>query len=155
MKLELVNEWMTRDLITISPTASLPDAYDLMTSHKIRRLPVVDENGRLLGIVTYGDVRGARPSPATSLNIWELNFMLARLSVAEIMTPDPLTISEHATIGEAAQMLLTHTIGSLPVVNVQGTLVGIITESDIFRLVVHEWQRAQGDSPEPYARYGS
>ncbi|MBK8985854.1 MAG: CBS domain-containing protein [Chloroflexi bacterium] len=155
MKLELVNEWMTRDLITISPTASLPDAYDLMTSHKIRRLPVVDENGRLLGIVTYGDVRGARPSPATSLNIWELNFMLARLSVAEIMTPDPLTISEHATIGEAAQMLLTHTIGSLPVVNAQGTLVGIITESDIFRLVVHEWQRAQGDSPEPYARYGS
>jgi acetoin utilization protein AcuB len=155
MKLELVRDWMTREVITINPGAALPEAYELMTANKIRRLPVVDENGRLLGIVTYGDIRSARPSPASSLNIWELNFMLARLNVAEIMTANPLTISENATIGEAAQHLLTHAIGSLPVVNNQGTLVGIITESDIFRMVVHEWQHTHEEPPEPYARYGS
>lgn len=155
MKLELVRDWMTRDVITVMPAVALPDAYELMTKNKIRRLPVVDENGRLLGIVTYGDIRSARPSPATSLNIWELNFMLARLSVGEIMSPDPLTISENATIGEAAQHLLDQAIGSLPVVDNQGNLVGIITESDIFRLVVRDWQRTQKDPPEPYAHYGN
>jgi len=155
MKLELVRDWMTRDVITVTAVTALPDAYDLMTRNKIRRLPVVDEHGRLIGIVTYGDIRSARPSPANALNIWELNFMLARLSIAEIMTPDPLTISENATIGEAAQKMLEKTIGSLPVVDSQGNLVGIITESDIFRLVVHGWQRSQQDPPEPYAHYGN
>lgn len=155
MKLELVRDWMTRDVITVAPTVPLPDAYDLMTRHNIRRLPVVDDHGRLIGIVTYGDIRGARPSPVTSLNIWELHFMLARLSVGEIMTPNPRTISENATIGEAAQHMLEQAIGNLPVVDHAGNLVGIITESDIFRLVVHDWQRSQKEPPEPYAHYGN
>lgn len=153
MKLELVRDWMTREVVSISPEALLPDAYDLMAQYKIRRLPVL-ENGRLVGIITFGDIRSARPSVANALSIWELNFALARLSVNEVMSKEPIAISENATIGEAAQQLLTHTIGSLPVLNNQGDLVGIITESDIFRMIVHDWQHSQGDPPEPYARYG-
>ena len=155
MKLEMVRDWRTRDVITAKTTTTLSDAYEIMTSHKIRRLLVVGDNGRLIGIVTYGDIRNAQPSPVNSLNIWELSFMLARLTVAEIMTTDPITISENATIGEAAHQLLAHTIGSLPVTDSQGNLVGIITESDIFRMVVRAWHNAQGDSPKPYAHYGA
>lgn len=155
MKLEMVRDWMTRDVVTVKTSTTLSDAYEIMTNHKIRRLPVVGDDGRLIGIVTHGDIRNAQPSPVNSLNIWELSFMLARLTVAEIMTTDPITISENATIGEAAQELLAHTIGSLPVTDNQGNLVGIITESDIFRMVVRAWQHAQGDSPKPYAHYGA
>jgi acetoin utilization protein AcuB len=100
----------------------------------------VDDNGRLIGIVTLGDVRGAQPSPATSLSIWEMNYLLSSLDVARIMTPDPITVNPDQTIGEAARIMLENRISGLPVVEVDGRLVGIITESDIFSMVVlHEW----------------
>jgi CBS domain-containing protein len=138
MKQELVKEWMTPDVITISPETTLPEAHRLMTEKRIRRLPVV-KNGKLIGIVTLGDVREAEPSDATTLSIWELNYLLAQLQVEKIMTSNPLTISEEATIGEAAQVMLDKKISGLPVVNSQGKIVGIITESDIFRTVVKRW----------------
>jgi CBS domain-containing protein len=138
MKQELVKDWMSRDVVSISPETTLPEAHRLMTEKRIRRLPVL-QDGRLAGMVTYGDVRGAEPSGATSLSIWEVNYLLTRLKVEEIMTPDPITIYPEATIGEAAQIMLKHKISGLPVVTWEGDLVGIITESDIFRMVVHEW----------------
>jgi CBS domain-containing protein len=140
MKAELVKEWMTREVVTVSPETTLPEAHRLMTDKKIRRLPVV-ARGRLVGIVTRGDVRGAEPSGATSLSIWEINYLLSKLKVEEIMTPRPATISPDATIGEAAGLMLEKKISGLPVVNVEGQVVGIITESDIFRLVVREWHK--------------
>jgi acetoin utilization protein AcuB len=76
MKTELVRDWMSTDTITIKPDTSLPDAHRLMTNEEIRRLPVVDDDGRLVGMVTIGDIRGAEPSPATTLSIWEMNYML-------------------------------------------------------------------------------
>jgi acetoin utilization protein AcuB len=97
------------------------------------------KNKRLVGIITRGDIRGAEASGATSLNIWELNYILAKLDVGKIMTPQPITISPEATLAEAAQVMLKHKISGLPVVDKQGNLVGIITESDIFRLVVRVW----------------
>lgn len=154
MRLELVKDWMSRDVITISPATTLAEAYQLMTGHAIHRLPVV-ENGRLHGIITLNDVRSARPTSGPALNVLELNFALSRLTVADIMTPDLHTITATATIDEAAQKMLTHSIGSLPVLDNLGNLVGIITESDIFRLVVHTWQNAQEGPPEPYAHYGA
>lgn len=138
MRKALVRDWMSRNVITVSPETTLPEAHRLMTEHKIRRLPVV-KDGKVIGIVTRGDIRGAEASEATSLSIWELNYLLSRLRVAEIMTPDPITVRPDATIGEAARLMLEHKISGLPVVDEGGALVGIITESDIFRLVVRGW----------------
>ncbi len=154
MRLELVRDWMSRDVVSAQPATKLLDADLLMREHHIRRLPVV-EDGRLLGIVTYGDVREARPSAATSLSSWELNFLLAGLSLSEVMAKPPITISPDATVGEAAEIMLTNRISGLPVVDVAGKLVGIITESDIFRMVAHNWKKSRAESTDPYTHYDS
>jgi acetoin utilization protein AcuB len=139
MKLELVKNWMTHDVITITPETTLPEAHRLMTDYQIRRLPVVKKH-RLVGIVTRGDIRGAEASDATSLSVWELNYLLSQLKIKEVMTRHPIVISQEATIDEAAQMMLVNKISGLPVVDFHGELVGIITESDIFRIVVQAWR---------------
>jgi acetoin utilization protein AcuB len=141
MKQDLVKHWMTRDVITITPDTSLSEAHRLMTEKRIRRLPVVDHHGKVVGIVTLGDVRSAEPSAASTLSVWEMNDLLAKLTVAEIMTREPVTISQEATISTVAEIMLEKKFSGLPVVDEQGKLVGIITESDIFRLVVREWGR--------------
>ena len=140
----LVRDWMTADPITAPPTMSLPDALKLMAERKVRRLPVVDR-GRLVGIVTRGDLRGAQPSQATSLSVFELNYLVGRITLDQIMTRDPLTVEDTTTIHDAAQIMLQRKISGLPVLR-GGQLVGIITESDIFRLVVRTWEQ-----PEPAA----
>ena len=138
MKQECVCDWMTREVITISPNTSLTEAHKMMIEKGIRRLPVVHD-GRLVGIVTLGDVRGAEPAHASSLNIWEMDHVLARLKVLEFMTQRPVTILQNARIRDAARMMLEKKFSGLPVVDEAGHLVGIITESDIFRLVATEW----------------
>jgi CBS domain-containing protein len=103
-----------------------------------RRLPVV-ENDRLVGIVTLGDLREARPSPATSLSIYELNYLLAKLTVGQVMTHNPLTVSPHTPIPTAARIMLEHKVSGLPVVDENKRPLGIITESDIFRMLIDRW----------------
>jgi len=132
----LVKDWMTPDPITIDPQTTLPEAGRLMKECNIRRLPVV-ESGRLVGIVTLGDVREASPSNATSLSIYELNYLISRLTIGELMTRDPISIAPDTSIEAAARLMLEHKIGGLPVVD-RDKVVGIITESDIFRLLVTE-----------------
>jgi acetoin utilization protein AcuB len=134
MVLPLVQDWMTRDIITVTSQATLPQARHLMEENGIRHLPVVDD-GRLVGIVTWGDIREASASDATALSVYELRYLLDALTVGYIMTPHPITVTPHTTVARAAQILLERKIGCLPVVR-HGKLVGIITESDIFRLVV-------------------
>lgn len=149
MKTELVKDWMTKEVITITPDTILPKAHRIMTEQNIRRLPVVDNRGRLIGIVTRGDVRGAEPSQATTLSIWELNYLLAHLKVEEMMTPDPITLHQSATVGTAARTMLENQISGLPIVDDTGQLVGIITESDIFRMVtLHEWGVSESEEME-------
>jgi CBS domain-containing protein len=132
---------MTKNVLTADPSTTLPEAHQLMMAHKIRRLPVVEKNGRLLGIVTLGDVRGAQPSEATSLSMWEMNYLLANLKLKKIMTPNPVTIGPEATIGEAARLMLENKVSGLPVIDGERKVIGIITESDIFSMVVlHEWE---------------
>jgi acetoin utilization protein AcuB len=134
MKGQLVRDWMTRDPITITCGTTLPEAHRLMMDHSIRRLPVVDD-GQLVGIVTLGDIREAEASDATSLSIFELHYLLARLSVSDFMTRDLITVTPTTSMERAAQIMLEHKIGGLPVVE-RGKLVGIITGSDIFRMLV-------------------
>jgi CBS domain-containing protein len=136
---ELVKDWMTREVVTISPEASLPEAHRLMTGNNIRRLPVI-KGGKLVGIVTRGDVRGAEPSEASSLTIWEINYLLAKLKIKQIMSRNPLTVTEEMTLGEVAKIMLDSKVSGLPVLDQAGQVAGIITESDIFRMVVQAWQ---------------
>src|SRR3990172_6942640 len=116
MKQELVRDWMTQEVITISPETSLAEAHKLMEGKRVRRLPVVD-HGRIVGIVTLGDMGGAEPSRASSLSVWEMNDLLAKLKVIEIMSREPVTIQQNASIGEAARIMFDKKCSGLPVVD--------------------------------------
>ena len=130
-----VADCMTRDPITVDPRTTLPIAYQLMRINNVRRLPVVDEDGRLVGIVTMGDVREARPKETEGLSSWELHLKTASLEVREFMTPNPLTVGPEDSLRTAARLMLDHKVGGLPVVE-DGRVVGIITVSDILRLLL-------------------
>jgi CBS domain-containing protein len=134
-----VREWMTSPVLTISPTASISSAHQIMKENGVRRLPVVDHD-RLVGIITIGDVREASPSDATTLSIWELNYLWAQLTVEKIMTRHPYTIEASRSILDAAQIMLDKKVSGLPVVDEDGKLVGMITESDVFRMLVKQRQ---------------
>jgi CBS domain-containing protein len=138
MKQEIVKTWMSKDVITITPDTSLPEAYKLMTEHRIRRLPVV-KGGRVVGITTLGDVKEAKPSDATTLSIWEANYLLEKVRIKSIMTKNPVTVKPDSTIGKTAKIMLDQKVSGLPVVDDADQVIGIITESDIFRLVVQKW----------------
>ena len=140
MNTRIVRNWMTPNPITITPQTTLPEARRLMDEYYIRRLPVIYKR-KLVGIVTNGDVREAQASNATILSVYELNYLLDWLPAKEFMAYEPITISPHATIGEAARLMLQHKIGGLPVVE-DGELVGIITETDLCRLLILEPERA-------------
>lgn len=132
----LVLDWMTPHPITITPQTTLPEAHRVMKERRIRRLPIM-EHGKLVGIFTFGDLRAAEPSPATSLSIWELNYLLEKAQVKEVMTRKPITVAPKTPIREAANLMLLHKISGLPVVENE-KLIGIITESDIFRMLVRD-----------------
>jgi len=135
MHRQLIKDWMTPDPITVPTSTTLPEAHHLMEKHGIRRLPVVDE-GELKGLITRGDIRGAQPSEATSLSIFEIHYLLSRLTVDKIMKTDVLTVKPDDTVSVAAKLMYERKIGGLPVVDDEGKVVGIITESDIFRMIV-------------------
>ena len=138
-----VKDWMTHRVITVDPRTSLPDAHKLMRTNNIRRLPVV-ERGKLVGIVTRSDIREASPSEATTMSIWEMHYQLSKLAVGAIMTRDPLTVTPDTTIKDAARLMYTHKIGGLPVVNDNGQLQGIMTESDVFRILIAWFDEQEG-----------
>ncbi len=134
MNSQLVKDWMTRNPVSITRDTSLPEASRLMTDNGIRHLSVV-EHGKVVGIVTWGDIREASASDATSLTVFELAYLLKKLSVGKIMTPQPITVTPTTSISHAAQLMLEHKIGGLPVVEDE-KLVGILTESDIFQMLI-------------------
>lgn len=131
----LVKEWMTKRVISIIPATPISTAHQVMKEHGIRRLPVLDD-GRMVGIITIGDVREASPSDATTLSIWELNYLWAQLTAEKIMTRKVLVVHPTTPILDAAELMLNQKVSGLPVVNAQGELVGMITESDIFKMLV-------------------
>jgi acetoin utilization protein AcuB len=129
----LVRDIMSVKPITVDPETLMLEARQRMMDGRIRHL-VVTEDSRVVGIVTDRDIRLNLPSPATSLSVWEINFLLARLTVREVMTGSVVVVDPDRPAAEAARIMLDHKIGALPVVD-GGRLVGIVTESDFVRAV--------------------
>jgi acetoin utilization protein AcuB len=135
---------MTHNPITIREETSLYDALKIMRENKVRRLPVLDKKGKLVGIVSEKDLLYASPSPATSLSVWEINYLVSKISVSKLMTKEVITICEDCPIEEAARIMVDNKIGGLPVVR-GDKLVGIITETDLFKIFLELLgARAQG-----------
>lgn len=129
----LVKERMSRHPITITPDTSLNEALRIMREEKVRRLPVLDKKGKLVGIVLEKDLLYASPSPATSLSVYELNYLISKIKVEDLMTRDVITVTEDCPLEEAARIMVDNHIGGLPVMR-GDTLVGMITESDLFKV---------------------
>ena len=127
-----VGEWMTPRPVTVGPETPVLDALKLLNDHGFRRLPVV-EAGMLIGITTRKDLRDAVPSKATTLSVWELNYLLSKLTVAEMMARPVVTASEHEDMEDAALRMQEHQVGGLPVLNGAGELSGMVTVSDVLR----------------------
>ena len=134
MKKNLVRDWMSPNPVTIGPKASVHEAHALMKDKHFRCLPVV-EHDKLIGIVTLSDVLQAEPSKATSLSIYEINYLLAKITIDQLMSREVFTVQASATIRDAARIMLEHDVSGLPVLD-GDKLAGIITESDIFRVLV-------------------
>lgn len=128
-----VEDRMSRPVITIMTNEPMQDALNLMREEKIRRLPIVDKRGQLVGIVTESDLLHASPSQATTLSVWELNYLLSKITIDEIMTTKVVSVSPDMPLEDAARVMADNRIGGVPVVR-QGEVVGIITETDLFKV---------------------
>jgi CBS domain-containing protein len=128
-----IRELMSMKVITVDPEMPMLDARQRMSEARIRHL-VVTEGSRVVGVVTDRDIRLNLPSPATSLSVWEINALLAKLTVGQIMSRTVITVDPDRPVAEAARLMVEHKIGALPVVE-SGRLAGIVTESDFVRAV--------------------
>ena len=129
-----VSDWMTRKVITIAPESSVSEAVKLMKEKKIKHIPVIKDE-RLKGIISDRDIREFSPSKATSLDVYELHYLLATTNVKEMMKTKVITITANSPVEEAAMIMFDNNIGSLPVVE-DSKVVGIISDRDIFRVLV-------------------
>ena len=129
----LIKERMKYPVITVKPDMPIMDTLNLMKRESIRRTPVVDGHGKLVGIVSDKDLLNAGPSDATSLSVWEVNYLLSKIKVEDIMTRDVITVHEDTPVEEAAYIMASNKIGGLPVTR-NGAVVGIITETDLFKI---------------------
>ncbi len=132
----LVSDAMTTIVVSTTPDTSVNEAMRILRENRIRRLPITDGHGNIVGIVTEKDLKSAMPSSAATLDIWELHAALEKVKVEEIMIRDVITVKDDVPIENAARIMAEKKIGALPVLNEEGHLVGIITESDIFRTFV-------------------
>lgn len=130
----LIRDWMTSSVISVKADASMLKVSKLMKEHGIKRVPVVDDDMKLIGIVSDRDIKEASPSKATTLDIHELSYLLSELKIKDIMTKDPVVVSPMDTIEQVALIMLEKKLTGLPVVDWEKKLVGIITEADIFKI---------------------
>lgn len=132
----IIKDWMTADVITVDPEASMMRAAKLMKEKNIRRVPVVDDKGRLVGILSDRDIKEASPSKATTLDVHELYYLLSEIKVKNIMTPNPLTIKDSDTVVRCAAIMHDKKISGLPVLDDNGKLVGIMTQNEVYRVLL-------------------
>lgn len=128
----LVGERMSKPVITLTPDMPITDALNLMKREHIRRAPVV-RDGKMVGIVSDKDLLNASPSPVSSLSIWEMNYLLSKITVEQVMTKNVMSVAEDLPIEEAARIMADNKIGGMPVMR-DGNVVGIITETDLFKI---------------------
>lgn len=130
----LVGERMSHPVITVTPDMTVLDAVDLLRREHIRRAPVVHD-GKLVGIVAEKDMLNASPSTATLLSMWEVNYLVSKIKVKDVMTKHVLTTTEDTPIEVAARVMADNKVGGLPVLR-DGKVVGIITETDLFKMMI-------------------
>lgn len=131
----LVKNRMSSPVITVAPDMPIMEALNLMKTNQIRRAPVVDSKGNLIGIVSDKDLLNAGPSQVTSLSVWEINYLIGKITVQKVMTKTIRTVTEETPIEEAARIMVDNKVGGLPVMN-GNKMVGIITESDLFKVLL-------------------
>jgi len=131
----LVGERMTRNPVTITEDTSIDDALHLMRERKVRRFPILDKAGHLVGIVSDKDLLHAAPSPASTLSVYEMHYLLAKLTVKKVMSSPVITVNPDTPVEVAARIMADNKIGGLPVMD-GDKLVGIITETDIFKILL-------------------
>jgi acetoin utilization protein AcuB len=133
----LVKGWMTTDVVTVDEDASMMKASIIMKEKKIRCLPVVNKKGELVGIVSDRDLKDAAPSKATTLDVYELNYLLSSIKIKDLMTTNLAYVRPDETVEFAAILMLENKISSLPVINNKGKLIGIVTQTDIFKVLIN------------------
>ena len=127
----LVRDRMFKHPVTTKPGASVPDALKIMQGAKVRQLPVLDANNKLVGIVSLVDLFRVSPSPATSLSVWEIDYLLEKIKIESVMTEEVITVTEDTPLEEAGRILADNSISGLPVMD-GDKLVGMISESELF-----------------------
>lgn len=130
----LVREWMVTNVVSVTPNTSMLKASKLLKDNNIRRLPVIDENKKVIGILSDRDIKDASPSKATTLAIHELHYLLSEIKVKDIMISDPFVVLPTDTVESAALLMDQKGFGSLPVVDEDNVIQGIITDRDIFKI---------------------
>jgi acetoin utilization protein AcuB len=130
-----VEKWMTKNPVTIDQDASIIEAIHLMKERSIRRLPVMAK-GRLVGLITERMIKDYSPGKATSLDTWEVHYLLSKTPIKHVMNPSPITVTPDMELATAAQIILDHKLYGLCVVDAMGDLVGIMSVGDMLRAVV-------------------
>lgn len=130
----LVKERMSKPVISVPPEMPILDAMKLLQQEKIRRAPVIKE-GKMVGIISEKDLLNAAPSDATTLSVWEINYLMSKIKVRDVMTHEVRTIDVETPIEEAARIMADNKIGGLPVTR-DGRVVGLITETDLFKVLL-------------------
>jgi acetoin utilization protein AcuB len=131
----LVRDWMSTKVIAIDVKASMHDATKLMNENNIRMLPAM-KKGKLVGLITDGDLKRASASDATALEVHELSYFLSKIEVKDIMTKNPITVPFDYTMEETAEVLLENKISGVPVVNDRDQVIGVITQTDLFKMMM-------------------
>ena len=131
----IIERRMTKNPVTINPEASVVEASELMKKEKVHRLPVLDRDKNLIGVISEKDILFATPSPASSLSIHEMAYLLSKLTVRKLMTKNPVTINRTTTVEAAARLMVDQDLSCLPVVE-DGKLVGIVSKSDMFKILL-------------------
>ncbi|MGD9209931.1 MAG: CBS domain-containing protein, partial [Desulfobacteraceae bacterium] len=131
----LVKNWMRQPVVTISSNDTMYMARKIMTENNIRSLPVV-KGKHLVGLITDRELKRAEASDATSLDVFELNYLLKKVKVEKIMRTRPVTISFDATLSEAAEIMLEQKLDALPVMTEGSKLIGILTQTDVERAIL-------------------
>lgn len=132
-----VKDSMSKELVTIKSNQTISEVIEVMSSGKLHRVPVVDDNNKLIGLITESLITSNTPNNSSSLSVFELNYLLNKLKVVDIMIKEPITINEDALLEEAATVMNKNTIGCLPVVDKDNYLIGIITHNDIFTAFIN------------------